>query len=503
MLTVCFASAVIATAAAAGPDAPARGQVAPLNLNLARAVLPPDADDRLVKILLIGDSQMGQSSNRLAGQVQRWNAPFVGRLLSCENQPGAGVQFTHMTGNVYGAFVLSERLQLGDNHGDGNTGSHFHHSRRFSVTGEITPDFSRLATMGLVAGNYTRRPDFDARKNARVAVYDKAGAFDRFRIAEHRGGVTGHASDLGLPDDEGPTLVGDGTIKWFHRAIRPAGELGSPGALPVGITIHDADHNDSNRTLSVLGTLIHDSPSGSDFPDRGLVVSHVSRSEWSAYDHLHRLDTQALDAIIDMNEGFDTVMIVLGHNREDDFNATTNPLAYPINLDALAQRVRARHAALGYPEPGFVMVAPWPIGSQHIPRLTSQTAQLADLCREKGYGFINLFDFFGGVMPDGPTATPRGMFTYTLDPFGTHPADAATATNLMLDIEWSFDPANWTDACPTDLAAPFGVLNFFDLAAYLDLFNATDPGADIAEPFGVVNFFDLVAYLNAFAEGCP
>ena len=56
---------------------------------------------------------------------------------------------------------------------------------------------------------------------------------------------------------------------------------------------------------------------------------------------------------------------------------------------------------------------------------------------------------------------------------------------------------------PADLAAPYGTLNFFDLAAYLDLYNAQDPAADLAAPFGVFNFFDLAAFLDFYNTGCP
>lgn len=59
------------------------------------------------------------------------------------------------------------------------------------------------------------------------------------------------------------------------------------------------------------------------------------------------------------------------------------------------------------------------------------------------------------------------------------------------------------DPCGADIAEPFGVLNFFDLAAYLGLYNAGDPAADLAEPFGTLNFFDLAAYLAAYNAGCP
>lgn len=56
--------------------------------------------------------------------------------------------------------------------------------------------------------------------------------------------------------------------------------------------------------------------------------------------------------------------------------------------------------------------------------------------------------------------------------------------------------------CPADLNGD-DVLNFFDLAAYLTLFNAGDPAADLAEPFGVLNFFDLAQYLATYNAGCP
>lgn len=54
-----------------------------------------------------------------------------------------------------------------------------------------------------------------------------------------------------------------------------------------------------------------------------------------------------------------------------------------------------------------------------------------------------------------------------------------------------------------DLAEPFGVLNFFDISAYLGLYNAGASGADIAEPFGQINFFDISAYLGLYNAGCP
>lgn len=57
--------------------------------------------------------------------------------------------------------------------------------------------------------------------------------------------------------------------------------------------------------------------------------------------------------------------------------------------------------------------------------------------------------------------------------------------------------------CPADLAAPFGVLNFFDVSAFLSLYNAQSPQADLAAPFGTWNFFDVSAFLSSYGAGCP
>ncbi len=56
-------------------------------------------------------------------------------------------------------------------------------------------------------------------------------------------------------------------------------------------------------------------------------------------------------------------------------------------------------------------------------------------------------------------------------------------------------------ACPADLNGD-GVLNFFDVSAFLNAYNAMDPIADF-DNNGVFNFFDVSAFLNAFNAGCP
>ncbi|MEM9372540.1 MAG: GC-type dockerin domain-anchored protein [Planctomycetota bacterium] len=63
-----------------------------------------------------------------------------------------------------------------------------------------------------------------------------------------------------------------------------------------------------------------------------------------------------------------------------------------------------------------------------------------------------------------------------------------------------YEPQNCS---PADLAEPFGELNFFDVAAFIGLYNAGDPAADLAEPLGAINFFDVAEYIARFNAGCP
>ncbi|MBX3323222.1 MAG: hypothetical protein KF757_09560 [Phycisphaeraceae bacterium] len=53
-----------------------------------------------------------------------------------------------------------------------------------------------------------------------------------------------------------------------------------------------------------------------------------------------------------------------------------------------------------------------------------------------------------------------------------------------------------------DFSSPYGVLDFFDVQAFLQAFSAQNPTADINKDC-LFNFFDVQAYLQAFSAGCP
>lgn len=78
----------------------------------------------------------------------------------------------------------------------------------------------------------------------------------------------------------------------------------------------------------------------------------------------------------------------------------------------------------------------------------------------------------------------------------------------LADPGWNNDPEVETDVptsveCAADLVQPFGVLDFFDVQAFLSAFSSHQEAADLAMPFMVWDFFDVQVYLNAFSQGCP
>ena len=64
-----------------------------------------------------------------------------------------------------------------------------------------------------------------------------------------------------------------------------------------------------------------------------------------------------------------------------------------------------------------------------------------------------------------------------------------------------FDVNCDTVSCTPDLTGD-GVLDFFDVSAFLSAYSAQDPAADFTAD-GQYDFFDVSAFLSAFSAGCP
>lgn len=72
--------------------------------------------------------------------------------------------------------------------------------------------------------------------------------------------------------------------------------------------------------------------------------------------------------------------------------------------------------------------------------------------------------------------------------------------NLIGDPSQIVDFSNGCN--PADLAEPFGVLDFFDVLAFLGAFSAGEPEGDFNTD-GVFDFFDVLEFLGEFSAGCP
>ncbi|MCC5822087.1 MAG: hypothetical protein JJU44_02235 [Planctomycetes bacterium] len=195
---------------------------------------------------------------------------------------------------------------------------------------------------------------------------------------------------------------------------------------------------------------------------------------------------------------------------------------------ALAQQVDPNHKFAWGENIGFLNFADAgnPPGAQGV---FAYPTHLEGFVWGENIGWINLGD------GDGPYANTTGLnFGVNRDPDNGHLSGFAWAENVGW-INFSggalASPANpariennrfrgfawgenigWINlddpnvfvrlVCPADINGD-GLLNFFDVADFIALYNNQDPRADLAPPFGVWNFFDIAAYMALYNEGCP
>ena len=74
--------------------------------------------------------------------------------------------------------------------------------------------------------------------------------------------------------------------------------------------------------------------------------------------------------------------------------------------------------------------------------------------------------------------------------------------NTGIGAELSDNVFMAAEPCPADVNND-GVINYFDVSAYIGLFSAEDPRADYAGHDGVFDFFDVSDFLDAYNAGCP
>jgi subtilisin family serine protease len=127
--------------------------------------------------------------------------------------------------------------------------------------------------------------------------------------------------------------------------------------------------------------------------------------------------------------------------------------------------------------------------------------------------YKNLFGAWNTLTTIESDGSDQSSFTLTQIQF---PFDAYGATtSIRFSADGDEDDDRWfldsvaistvfveeTNPCPADLTGD-GVLNFFDISAFLSAFGEQDQVADFSGD-GVFNFFDISEFLNQFSEGCP
>jgi hypothetical protein len=110
----------------------------------------------------------------------------------------------------------------------------------------------------------------------------------------------------------------------------------------------------------------------------------------------------------------------------------------------------------------------------------------------------------GGTVEIASDLSQRSRLTTTLSSNGFIVAGWQVGDFGDADIEThnlNGDGTLGASSCPADLTGD-GLLNFFDVSAFLNAFTAMEPIADFTND-GNFNFFDVSAFLNAFTQGCP
>lgn len=79
--------------------------------------------------------------------------------------------------------------------------------------------------------------------------------------------------------------------------------------------------------------------------------------------------------------------------------------------------------------------------------------------------------------------------------------DLPDVSPLIMRVESNTDSLRLVVTCNADLAMPFGLLDFFDISAFLAGYADQDPSADF-DGNGLFDFFDVSAFLSQYSSGC-
>ncbi len=112
-----------------------------------------------------------------------------------------------------------------------------------------------------------------------------------------------------------------------------------------------------------------------------------------------------------------------------------------------------------------------------------------------GDGYATAFYPIDDASMDGQTFYMQWIIADPSAPGGLARSDIARVTPFCTMI------AACSPQCLADIDGN-GTLDFFDVSAFLNAYNTSDPIADL-DGSGTFDFFDVSVFLNAFGDGCP
>jgi len=410
---------------------------APLNWNLDKIALPTQATTKLSrKVIWIGDSQSEQSVERMGGQIpENIDAPITGLMAYNINQQSVGIHANafDITGPPSTTSVSVEPGSAWP--GGASSGFHLGYSRSILVSGGDLSNNTEVHSVGLTnASGFTGTLDLDSEWSAIVAYVNDSASWVGVGLQEFRNTTDGNTVNVGNGGGAGDAdgnfdraggldLItasdGSGTIEASIRAAG-AGGFGSEGDEPVGINFitRGTSGDEEDLYLQIVGTYFKNAAAGS-YPSGGLQFIPIFQGGYSADDHLDEIDNAARLAAVQAINGADLVVIMLGHNPENSGTRADN-------IEQLANNMITRHTGAGFAEPDILVIAPWQ--SDGAGSWTeSEANSIYTKCRQNGWGFINLWRYYGGD-------SPGALDGYTMDGSDIHPGNAATANLIAEDI---------------------------------------------------------------------
>lgn len=222
--------------------------------------------------------------------------------------------------------------------------------------------------------------------------------------------------------------------------------------------------------------------------NHGFYIDNISAGGFSVFDQISALDPDLIDDFFQtVPRPFNASMIWLGQNAEsDEWNGELGQI-WGERIEELGDIMIQAGIDAGYAQAvtPVLITPPRAEGTYPNSRFAAMNEALDEIASRRGwvhFDFHSLVgDSLGNINPDFVGGNPhpsQSGTTFVLEKFYRH--------LNCLRAEFSGDDTR----------------NFFDVSAFLMLYNSNDPKADMNGD-GALNFFDVSAFLTAFNADCP